>query len=99
MLSFYYSQKLLNLSGVLIKDIIHTENKTIFEIEMQRKLHTCPCCGHSTQRIHDYRRQKSKIFLPLVLIHSFFLEKEDMFVNLVVSISIKALTFFLAIIA
>ena len=34
MLSFYYSQKLLNLSGVLIKDILHTENKTIFEIEM-----------------------------------------------------------------
>ncbi len=60
MLSFYYSQKLLNLSGVLIKDIIHTENKTIFEIEMQRKLHACPCCGHSTQRIHDYRRQKIK---------------------------------------
>lgn len=60
MLSFYYSQKLLNLSGVLIKDIIHTENQTIFEIEMQRKPHTCPCCGHSTQHIHDYRKQKIK---------------------------------------
>ena len=60
MLSSYYSQKLLNLSGVLIKDIIHAENKTIFEIEMERKPHTCPCCGHSTQRVHDYRKQKIK---------------------------------------
>lgn len=60
MLSFYYSQKLLNLSGVLIKDILHDENTTTFEIEIQRKPHTCPCCGHSTQKVHDYRLQKIK---------------------------------------
>ena len=40
--------------------MIHTENKTILEIEMQRKPHTCPCCGHSTQRVHDYHKQKIK---------------------------------------
>ena len=63
MLSSYYFQKLLNLSGVLIKDMIHAENKTIFRIEMKRKPHTCPCCGHSTQRVHDYRKQKIKYIL------------------------------------
>ena len=63
MLSLYYSQKFLNLSGILIKDIIHAENKTLLKVEMKRKPHICPCCCHSTQRVHDYRMQKIKDIL------------------------------------
>lgn len=60
MLSFHYSQKILNLSGVLIKNITHDSNTTIYEIEMIRKPHPCPRCHYSTHSIHDYRIQKVK---------------------------------------
>lgn len=60
MLSLHYSQKLLNFSGVFIKDITHTNNLTTFYIEIPRKPHKCPCCNHMTSRIHDYRNQTIK---------------------------------------
>ena len=50
-------------------------NNTIFEIEMQRKPHTCLCCGHSTQHNHDYLKQEIKDIPAFGLIPSFFLEK------------------------
>ncbi|MBP2632833.1 MAG: transposase family protein [Firmicutes bacterium] len=34
-------------------------------IQLPRKLHTCPCCGQQTQKVHDYRLQKIK-HLPLL---------------------------------
>jgi len=60
MLLFHYSQKILNLSDVIIKNISHSPDTTTYEIEMIRKPHTCPCCGHLTNSIHDYRIQKIK---------------------------------------
>lgn len=60
MLSLHYSQKLLNLSGILIKDIKNDGHTTTFYIECPRKPHKCPCCGHATSAIHDYRNQTIK---------------------------------------
>lgn len=34
-------------------------------VQLPRKLHTCPCCGQQTQKVHDYRLQKIK-HLPLL---------------------------------
>ena len=60
MLLFHYSQKILDLSDVIIKNIYQEASTKVYEIEMIRKPHTCPCCGHSTNSIHDYRIQKIK---------------------------------------
>jgi transposase len=60
MLSSYYSQKFLKLSGVLIKDIYDDNGTTIIEIETERKPLSCPCCNHVTDAIHDYRLQPIK---------------------------------------
>ncbi len=48
-----YTQKLLNLQGVLVK------------IEMPVTPHACPHCGTHTSYIHDYRKQLIKDILPL----------------------------------
>ena len=60
MLLFHYSQKILDLSNIIIKNIYHEENTKVYEIEIVRKPHVCPCCHHTTNVVHDYRIQKIK---------------------------------------
>lgn len=58
MLSIDYSEKMLGLQDVTVKNIeTSEENITIF-IEMKRRECNCPACGIKTSRIHDYREQK-----------------------------------------
>ena len=60
MLLFHYSQKILDLSNIIIKNIYHEENTKVYEIEIVRKPHVCPYCHHTTNVVHDYRIQKIK---------------------------------------
>lgn len=60
MLYNYFNEKLLGLQGVEIKNIENYPTKNIITIRMRRKPHICPCCGKSTNRIHDYRKQQIK---------------------------------------
>ena len=57
MLSIDYTQKLLNLQGVLVKKVTSVHSFTMIDIEMPMATHTCPHCGTHTSYIHDYRRQ------------------------------------------
>ena len=72
MLYANFTEKLLGLKGVIIKNINQTSNMIIITIEKERKLHSCPCCGTETKDIHDYRWQKIKeipAFGKQVLLH------------------------------
>ena len=60
MLSIDYTQKLLNLQGVLVKKVTSVHSFTMIDIEMPVATHICPHCGTHTSYIHDYRRQLIK---------------------------------------
>lgn len=60
MLSLNCTEKLLNLQGVIIKNIEKAPYYTHIYIEMPLKTHTCPCCGSQTKAVHDYRVRKVK---------------------------------------
>ena len=55
-----YTQKLLNLQGVLVKKVTSVHSFTMIDIEMPVTPHACPHCGTHTSYIHDYRRQLIK---------------------------------------
>lgn len=48
---------LLGLKDVIVKNVEETAESIHIEIELSRHPHKCPCCGKTTDRIHDYRRQ------------------------------------------
>ena len=52
--------KLLGLEDVIIKKVWEDESAHHIELELPRCMHSCPCCGAETDRIHDYRKQKIK---------------------------------------
>ena len=60
MLNSYYTEKLLGLQGVEIKNIEENEERYEIAIEQPRKTCICPCCGAKTNKIHDYRYQRIK---------------------------------------
>ena len=60
MLNLYYTEKLLGLQGVEVKNIEENEEKYEISIEQPRKSCICPCCGAKTNKIHDYRYQRVK---------------------------------------
>jgi transposase len=60
MLNSYYTEKLLGLQGVAIKNITENEERYEIAIEHLRKPCICPCCGAKTDKIHDYRYQRVK---------------------------------------
>ena len=49
---------LLNIQGVKVKNIKSNQNSLDIFIETTSKLQKCPCCGHYTKHVHDYRIQK-----------------------------------------
>ena len=51
---------LLGLEEVIVKNVSVEAGNCHIEIEMPRQKHKCPCCGASTDRIHDYRMQTIK---------------------------------------
>ena len=60
MLNLYYTEKLLGLQGVEVKNIEENEEKYEISIEQPRKSCICPWCGAKTNKIHDYRYQRVK---------------------------------------
>ncbi len=55
---------LLNLEGVIVKKVSHSDEDVVIMLETKAKLQICPACGAKTGRIHDYRMQYVKD-LPL----------------------------------
>ena len=53
MLCLNFTEKLLGLQGVKIKNIEDNENNLIIHVELERKSHKCACCGMQTNTIHD----------------------------------------------
>ena len=59
-----YTSKLLNLEDVIITNVENIADQLHIYLELPRAAHTCPACGATTERIHDYRMQTVKD-LPL----------------------------------
>lgn len=55
-----YMTKLLGLKDVIVTDIDDSGSELLIYIELPRRKHKCPMCGTSTDKIHDYRKQKVK---------------------------------------
>lgn len=60
MLNKDYTTELLNLEEVIVKKVENLENEVHIHIELPRKPHKCPCCGETTETVHDYRTQRVK---------------------------------------
>ncbi|MCI1966487.1 MAG: ISL3 family transposase, partial [Oscillospiraceae bacterium] len=60
MLCHYSTEKLLGLKEVIVKNVRQLPDRTEIVIELPQKPHLCPCCGHKTSNIHDYRWQTVK---------------------------------------
>lgn len=60
MLCTYSIEKLLGLKEVIVKNVRQLPDRTEIVIELPRKPHLCPCCGHQTNHVHDYRWQTVK---------------------------------------
>lgn len=60
MLCIHSTEKLLGLKEVIVKNVRQLPDRTEIVIELPRKPHICPCCGHQTNCVHDYRWQRVK---------------------------------------
>ena len=66
----YCISKLLNIEGVIVKKVVHSNSFVKIMLETKPKEHICPICGLTTKRIHDYRTQIIKD-LPFQLKHCY----------------------------
>lgn len=71
MLQSNYIGFLLNLKEVSVVNC----NEHSIVLSLPKKLHTCPCCNHKTDKIHDYRLQKIKHFFKTENPISIFIRK------------------------
>ena len=55
-----YTEILIGLQGVIVKNVVSSENSLDISIEMKHCEHSCPCCGFTAKSVHDYRYQKIK---------------------------------------
>ena len=60
MLYNYFTEKLIGLQGLKVTNIENEEKTITIYAEMERKQHTCICCGTATDTVHDYRTQRIK---------------------------------------
>lgn len=60
MLASDYTNILLDLKDILVKNVIAERDQLCIFIENKVKPHTCPACASSTTYIHDYRYQTVK---------------------------------------
>jgi len=60
MLYKHFTEKLVGLQGINIKNIYQNEKNMSILLEMNKKPHKCPCCNSITDKIHDYRKQVIK---------------------------------------
>ena len=54
----YYTEKLINLQELILKNIVQDQFSTTIYAQMPRKPHKCHCYNTSTDNIHDYRNQR-----------------------------------------
>lgn len=71
--------KLINIEGVIVKNIIHGDSFVKLFLETKPKLHSCPVCGRLTKRIHDYRMQSIKD-LPFQLKHCYLILRKRRYI-------------------
>lgn len=57
MLYFHYTEKLVNLQGLIVKNVVQDHFSTIIFAQMPRKPHKCPCCHTSTDKIHMQKKR------------------------------------------
>ena len=62
--------KLLNIEDVIVKKIIHSDSSVKIMLETNAREHSCPICGQTTKRVHDYRMQTIKD-LPFQMKHCY----------------------------
>ncbi|MGI6778586.1 MAG: hypothetical protein ACOX7R_11435 [Acetivibrionales bacterium] len=60
MLNTNYTEELLGLKDISLKNVERRENKLCIHIEMHQRLHKCPKCGERTSKVHDYRNAANK---------------------------------------
>ena len=60
MLYTNYMQELMGLKDVIVTSVERKDNQLNISLMMPRKIHKCPCCNNSTDKIHDYRIQRIK---------------------------------------
>lgn len=58
MLNSYYTEKIVGLQDVTIKEIEESEKIIRIQLEEDNQESECPCCHNKTKRIHDYRLQR-----------------------------------------
>lgn len=57
MLNNHFTEKLLGLKDVIIKNVDLIDGKHVLDIVMEQRIHKCPVCGEYTSKVHDYRTQ------------------------------------------
>ena len=60
MLCNNFTEKLLGLKGVNVKNVKVFSDKVEIYVELSKKPHICPRCGRMTAYVHDYRTQSIK---------------------------------------
>lgn len=53
-------EKLLEIQDIFENKIENIGEIKEIHIKLRRKEHKCPCCGHTTDKVHDYRIQRIK---------------------------------------
>lgn len=56
--------KLLNWEDVTITKVENIADQLHIHLQLPRNMHTRPCCGAATDRVHDYREQIVKDIPP-----------------------------------
>lgn len=70
---------LLDLKDVIVKKVEHSNSSVRIFLETKPREHTCPKCGSSTRRVHDYRMQTIKD-LPFQMKHCFLVLRKRRYV-------------------
>lgn len=60
MLYHNFTEKLVGLQDIIVKNVYQNIKNTSILIELRKKQHFCPCCKAITSTIHDYRKQVIK---------------------------------------
>ena len=55
-----YIKDFLDLEDVILTKTVHADKYVKFFLDTKPRPHTCPVCGNSTAKIHDYRWQTIK---------------------------------------
>ena len=69
MLYFHYTEKLIGLQDLIVKNVAQDQNSTTIFAQMPRKPHNCPCCHTSTTVLTGGGGQRT-VKLPPILPNS-----------------------------